>query len=180
QSGDFLSAIAQKFYGDGSEQSWRKIYEVNQAVIGPNPTQLQAGMVLVIPGVQSGGSSSSIIDRIIELTNEQRRWAGVAPLQFNTQLTAAAKTHNDLMIRFNQLDHQLPGEPSLAERVSQTGYQWSGVAENIAQGQQTPEEVVASWMQSSPHRANLLNPDYRDIGVAFADNFWTQVFAKSR
>ena len=49
QSGDFLSAIAQKFYGDGSEASWRKIYEANKDLIGSDPTQLQAGMVLVIP-----------------------------------------------------------------------------------------------------------------------------------
>ena len=49
QPGDFLSSIAQKFYGDGSEASWRKIYEANKAVIGPDPTQLKVGMVLVIP-----------------------------------------------------------------------------------------------------------------------------------
>jgi len=50
QPGDTLSIIAQKFYGDGSEASWRKIYEANRAVIGNDPNQLQAGMVLVIPG----------------------------------------------------------------------------------------------------------------------------------
>lgn len=49
QPGDFLSAIAQKFYADGSEASWRKIYEANKDLIGLSPTQLQAGMVLVIP-----------------------------------------------------------------------------------------------------------------------------------
>jgi len=49
QPGDFLSAIAQKFYGDGSEASWRKIYNANQTTIGPDPTQLKVGMVLVIP-----------------------------------------------------------------------------------------------------------------------------------
>jgi phage tail protein X len=49
QAGDFLSAIAQRFYGDGSEAAWRKIYDANRTVIGPDPTQLQVGMVLVIP-----------------------------------------------------------------------------------------------------------------------------------
>lgn len=49
QAGDFLSAIAQKFYGDGSEASWRKIYAANRDTIGPDPTQLKVGMVLVIP-----------------------------------------------------------------------------------------------------------------------------------
>ncbi len=48
-AGDSLSKIAQKFYGDGSEQSWRKIYDANKAVIGPDPNQLQVGMILTIP-----------------------------------------------------------------------------------------------------------------------------------
>ncbi|MBD1846725.1 LysM peptidoglycan-binding domain-containing protein [Cyanobacteria bacterium FACHB-63] len=49
QPGDFLSAIAEKFYGDGSEASWRRIYDANRNTIGPDPTKLTAGMVLVIP-----------------------------------------------------------------------------------------------------------------------------------
>ena len=57
QAGDFLSAIAQKFYGDGSETAWRKIYAANQATIGSDPTQLKVGMVLVIPPKDSGGSA---------------------------------------------------------------------------------------------------------------------------
>jgi hypothetical protein len=61
QAGDFLSAIAQKLYGDDSEAAWRKIYVANQALIGPDPTQLTAGMVLVIPlkcsdGISKGNS----------------------------------------------------------------------------------------------------------------------------
>ncbi|MBE9008651.1 LysM peptidoglycan-binding domain-containing protein [Pseudanabaenaceae cyanobacterium LEGE 13415] len=49
QPGDFLSAIAEKFYGDGSEASWRRIYDANRDTIGGDPTQLKVGMVLVIP-----------------------------------------------------------------------------------------------------------------------------------
>ncbi len=49
QSGDSLAAIAQKFYGDSSEQSWRKIYDANKNVIGSDPNQLQVGMILTIP-----------------------------------------------------------------------------------------------------------------------------------
>ncbi|WP_339394180.1 LysM peptidoglycan-binding domain-containing protein [Nostoc sp. UHCC 0870] len=50
QPGEFLSNIAERYYGDGGEASWRRIYEANRGVIGPDPTQLRAGMVLVIPG----------------------------------------------------------------------------------------------------------------------------------
>jgi LysM repeat protein len=51
QNGDILSAIAQRFYRDSSPTSWRRIYAANRAVIGSDPTQLQVGMVLVIPGI---------------------------------------------------------------------------------------------------------------------------------
>ena len=54
QPGDYLSAIAQKFYGDGSKSSWRKIYEANKAVIGSDPTKLRMGMLLVIPSKDAG------------------------------------------------------------------------------------------------------------------------------
>lgn len=49
QPGDFLSAIAEKFYGDGSEAAWRRIYDANRDTIGPDPASLTPGMVLVIP-----------------------------------------------------------------------------------------------------------------------------------
>ncbi len=49
QSGDHLSKIAQQFYGDGSEQSWKKIYEANREVIGNDPTIIQPGIELCIP-----------------------------------------------------------------------------------------------------------------------------------
>ncbi|MCC5669417.1 LysM peptidoglycan-binding domain-containing protein [Nostoc sp. CHAB 5784] len=55
--GDFLSNIAERFYGDGSEASWRRIYEANRSVIGPDPTQLTVGMVLVIPEANQSQSS---------------------------------------------------------------------------------------------------------------------------
>lgn len=58
QAGDFLSNIAERFYGDGSEASWRRIYEANRGVIGPDPTQLRAGMVLVIPGISQSRPNS--------------------------------------------------------------------------------------------------------------------------
>ncbi|MEW6490957.1 MAG: LysM peptidoglycan-binding domain-containing protein [Cyanobacteriota bacterium] len=76
QPGDFLSLIAEKFYGDGSEASWRKIYEANHDVIGPDHTQLQAGMVLVIPGANQpkptpGSSKGSYNDFLNALAKRE-------------------------------------------------------------------------------------------------------------
>lgn len=81
------------------------------------------------------------------------------------------------------LSHQLPGEASLPDRVSATGYRWSRVAENVAMGQPTAKAVVRAWMGSSAHRQNILNCAMRHTGlVAVADArgtlWWGQVFAR--
>jgi hypothetical protein len=68
QPGDTLEKIALKFYGDGSEKSWRKIYDVNRVAIGSDPNQLKVGMVLVIPGqnrpVPSKGSFRDLLEAL--------------------------------------------------------------------------------------------------------------------
>lgn len=127
------------------------------------------------PTTQSEGS---IAQRVLDLTNVERSRVGAPALSLNPQLMAAAQAHTDLMVKYNQMSHQLPGEPSLGNRISQTGYRWLAVSENIAQGQHTPEQVVASWMNSPGHRVNLLDSKYQQLGVGFANNFWTQVFGK--
>ncbi|MBW4506257.1 MAG: LysM peptidoglycan-binding domain-containing protein [Scytonematopsis contorta HA4267-MV1] len=72
QAGDSLSNIAERFYGDGSEASWRKIYEANRNVIGSEPTQLSVGMILIIPGLNQPqptpiGSKGSFQDMLLAL-----------------------------------------------------------------------------------------------------------------
>ena len=62
------------------------------------------------------------------------------------------------------------------------GFDWREVAENIAGGQRTPEEAVASWLESAPHCANLMSPAYTQTGVGYAPAgaggpYWAQVFA---
>ena len=71
-----------------------------------------------------------------------------------------------------------------AQRVARAGYSWSVVGENIAAGQRDADTVVKSWLESPGHCANLMNPEYSEVGVAFATNassaagiYWAQVFA---
>ena len=182
QPGDFLSAIAQRFYGDGSEAGWRKIYDANRDVIGSDPAKIEPGMVLTIPGVDSAPQPSNgggdIAQRVLELSNAERSRAGAPPLSLHPQLIAAAQHHTDLMVKHNQLTHQLPGEPKMGDRISQAGYRAGASAENVAQGQSSPEEVMSAWMNSPGHRDNLLNPEFQHLGVGHASNFWTQKFAE--
>ena len=101
-----------------------------------------------------------------------------------TRLLQAARDHSANMARNSRLDHFLEGK-SPSDRARAAGYASSGVAENIAWNQQSPTEVLKSWMSSSGHRANILNRGYTEIGIAVAVNsrgerYWTQVFGQSR
>ena len=59
-------------------------------------------------------------------------------------------------------------------------YRYSAIAENVAQGQKNPSQVVNAWMKSPGHRKNILSPKYTEIGVGYSNNYWTQVFGNSR
>ncbi len=80
--------------------------------------------------------------------------------------------------------HTSPEGGSAGDRITAAGYRWSTWGENIARGQQTPESVMDAWMNSPGHRANILNCDFKDLGVgvhiASGGPWWTQNFGASR
>ena len=82
--------------------------------------------------------------------------------------------------------HSCPPEPSMVRRAETAGYtSWTNLGENIAYGQRTADEVFQAWMNSSGHRANILNPAFRDLGVGLAYNgsgrpYWVQSFGARR
>jgi uncharacterized protein (TIGR03000 family) len=119
---------------------------------------------------------------VVERTNQERKKAGLPPLQVNAKLSRAAREHSANMARLDRLDHMLEGKGP-GERLAAVGYQSFGWGENCAAGQRTPEEALASWMQSPGHRGNILNGNYTEIGVGIAANergglYWTQVFGR--
>src|SRR4028119_834567 len=135
-------------------------------------------------------TNQNFIYRLLELTNLERSKLRFSPLTFNTQLLNAAATHSQNMALQDFFSHTGKDGSSLGSRISATGYQFSAAAENIAAGSSTPQQVVSSWMNSSGHRANILNPNLKEIGIGYyflADDtgsvnfnhYWTQVFATS-
>lgn len=121
---------------------------------------------------------------VIDLTNAERKKAdkGLEPLKMNPKLMEAARKHAANMAAQEKLEHVLD-EKSPADRAEAAGYEWTTIGENIAQGPETPKKVVAGWMDSPPHRGNILNDEYTEIGVAVAKSksgelYWVQVFGK--
>lgn len=109
---------------------------------------------------------------IIDLTNQARVEAGLAPLRVSTSLTAAARLHAGNMARLDRMEHTLEGvaQPTLVSRAEHVGFDYSWLGENIAFNYWTAAQVVSAWLDSPGHRANILNANYTEIGVAVALN----------
>jgi uncharacterized protein YkwD len=104
---------------------------------------------------------------LLEDANRERVAQGLAPLRWNANLAAAAHAHALQMVQHNTLSHQFAGEAPLQDRARSAGARFTEVAENVAEGP-SAEMIHASWMHSPPHRANLLDPELTDIGIAVA------------
>lgn len=120
-----------------------------------------------------------VATQVIELTNAERTRAGCRPLVRDDRLTAAAQRHAEDMATHGYFSHTGRDGRRSAERIRDAGYPRPG-GENIARGQETPERVVAAWMASKPHRANILNCELRAIGVGYDTRgpHWVQNFGR--
>jgi uncharacterized protein YkwD len=101
--------------------------------------------------------------------NKDRKEAGRGPLSFSTKLGASAAAHARDMAEHGTLDHKGSDGSTVAARVKRAGYVYVRVGENIADGQETVEEVMRSWMKSPAHRENIL-ADFTELGAARADD----------
>lgn len=111
----------------------------------------------------------------------------VPPLVWDEQLAQAALAHSSDMARRNYFDHFTPEGTTPGERAQRAGYRWRAVGENIAAGHGSAETVVAGWLKSPPHCANIMSPRFRESGVAYAVNpdsdrtiYWAQKFGTPR
>ena len=92
-------------------------------------------------------------------------FAATTALRWNDTLTQAAEVHSQDMQVNNFFSHTGSGGSTLPQRVDSKGYAWSALAENIAAGQTTMNEVVDGWMGSDGHCANIMNPNLIDMGL---------------
>ncbi|KUN09257.1 RNA polymerase [Streptomyces yokosukanensis] len=129
---------------------------------------------------QAQPDSGDVAGQVVALVNKERSAAGCSPLTEDAQLQKAAQGHSDDMAARHFFDHTNPDGADPGQRITAAGYRWSTYGENIAQGQQTAAAVMQSWMNSSGHRANILNCSFKNIGVGVHKGaggpWWTQDF----
>jgi uncharacterized protein YkwD len=108
------------------------------------------------------------------------------PLVSNGALNTAALVHSTEMAALRYFSHQGKDGSQVSDRATRAGYAWRAIGENIASGMRTPAEAVAGWVASPGHCANLMNPQFTDMGSGYgvaAETgivFWTQAFGKRR
>lgn len=131
------------------------------------------------PDQPEDGAMDAYAKRVVELVNAERARAGLSLLSVHTAAAGAAQTRaKEIETVFS---HTRPDGSAFSSVLALAGINFRGAGENIAYGQQTPEQVMETWMNSAGHRANILNSSFTSIGVGHYKNsagvnYWTQLF----
>jgi uncharacterized protein YkwD len=146
--------------------------------VGVHESASQLLIVLAAPfDPHVSGKPEQVMRRLLDLVNQARavprscggrRYAAARALRWNERLALAARTHADNMARLDFFSHSGRDGSTPPQRVAAAGYRYRVAGENIAGGQDTPEEAVAGWVKSPGHCANLMNSAFSEMGAAYA------------
>lgn len=121
--------------------------------------------LVLTPTLHARPQTSAADVALLNAANHDRAAAGLPPLKWDDALATAAHQHALRMAQANTLSHQLPGEPPMQDRARHAGARFSMIAENVAEGPSIPG-LHTQWMNSPPHRANLLDPQLNAVGIS--------------
>ncbi|MGW1724258.1 CAP domain-containing protein [Streptomyces sp. NPDC002306] len=127
-------------------------------------------------------TASGDVARVVQLVNAERGKVGCPALTLNATLSKAAQAHSADMASHQNMSHTGSDGSDPGQRITAAGYTWRTYGENVAYGYAGPEQVMAGWMASPGHKANILNCSFKEIGVGLAEpnSYWTQDFGTAR
>lgn len=168
-AGDTMWKIAVKY-----EVGLSEIKAANPQI--SNPNLIYPGQKLNIPTTDS--SVLSYEKEVVRLINEIRVQNGLKELTYNWELSRVARYKSQDMKDNRYFSHTSPVYGTPFQMIKNFGITYRSAGENIARGQKSPQAVVNAWMNSSGHRANILNTSFTQIGVGYVanGNYWTQMF----
>ena len=114
---------------------------------------------------EEADTNAAYINRIVELVNEERAKVGLSPVTLDKKVQAAAQVRAKEIV--TSFSHTRPDGTSFSTALKEQNVSYRGSGENIAWGQKSPEAVMNAWMNSSGHRANILNKNFKTIGVGY-------------
>lgn len=168
-SGDSMWKIAVKY-----EVGLSEIVSANPHI--SNPALIYPGQKITIPTTDSGVLSYE--QEVVRLVNQERAKNGLKELKQDWELSRVARIKSQDMRDNGYFSHTSPVYGSPFQMIKNFGISYKSAGENIAKGQKTPQAVVNAWMNSSGHRANILNSSFNTIGVGYVEKgkYWTQMF----
>jgi uncharacterized YkwD family protein/spore coat assembly protein SafA len=168
-SGDSLWKIANRY-----EVGLRDIQNANPQI--KNYDLIYPGQQIQVPTVDD--TVTDFEKQVITLVNEIRAENGLQPLTYHWELSRVARIKSQDMKDNRYFAHNSPVYGAPATMIRNFGISFRTAGENIAKGYSSPQAVVNGWMNSSGHRANILNANYTHIGVGYVagGNYWTQMF----
>lgn len=177
-AGDTMWKIATK-YGI----SLNTLLAANPQVV--NSGLIYPGQIINIPSTSTATNYLRLLEtEVIRLVNVERSKAGRSALRENNEVSKVARIKSEDFVNHNYFSHNSSTYGTPFEMLRNFGITFTAAAENIASGQKTAKEVINTWMNSSGHRANILNSTYNQIGVGVAKDkngnlYWTQMFIRS-
>lgn len=170
-SGDTLWKIAKRY-----EVGLSEIKSANPQI--KNYDLIYPGQLINIPTVDT--SVTAFEQEVIRLVNEIRVQNGLKTLTYDWELSRVARIKSQDMKDNRYFAHNSPVYGTPFQMMKNFGISYRSAGENIAKGYATPQSVVNGWMNSSGHRANILNANYTHIGVGYVagGNYWTQMFIR--
>lgn len=171
----------------------RVVLSTELAEIGVSRDGDRWQIVLARPRLSSelpdwGEAGRRVLERVNAARAEPRtcgekHFSAAPPVRWDARLAQAALAHSGDMARRNYFSHTGQDGSRVAGRASRAGYAWRRVGENIAAGQGSVEQVVKGWLASPHHCANIMIPEFAEMGAAYVVNrasaatiYWTQVF----
>jgi uncharacterized protein YkwD len=154
----------------------------------PTMAKLLITPILLLMLIQVAAQTGLDEERMLNLVNAARSQdcccgdvekTAVPPLTWDKALEKAARIHANDMSRKDFFSHTGSDKSTVSQRVDRVKFKWRAVGENIAKGQMDEATVVKGWMDSPGHCKNIMNPNFKYMGVALSSDgmYWVQVFA---
>lgn len=139
-----------------------------EQVLGPGHVEVSGSRPAWQPSRTRSSDWTMSADAIVDAMNRERAQYGMQPLRLNSKLNAAAGDRASDMFSKHYFEHVSPDGIDPFSWVQKRGYRFSLVGENLAVGYPTASRVVTGWMNSPGHRANILQSQYDEVGIAVA------------
>lgn len=152
----------------------------------PRATAINGTYRIFLPGIVVPARIWNASElEVFKLINQQRQANGCPPVTLDENLSLAAQAHSQDMATNNYFSHTGRNGSSFSDRARAAGYQFQPSGEILAAGQSTPADAINAWMNSSGHRAIMLNCANDDVGVGMREGpnstyryYWTAVFGQ--